>query len=53
MTECKGTIHLFEIEEGEVVPRNRRCLCDRYTWGWMDDQLAFTEMLEAGASGRS
>ena len=45
--ECEYPLHLYEIEEDEVVPRDRKCFCGEYTWGYMDDQLTLTEMWEA------
>jgi hypothetical protein len=39
-------IHVFECEDGEVTPRDRRCACERATWGEMDDLLTLTEMWE-------
>lgn len=47
MTECGDTVHIFETEEGEPTPRDRKCLCGDHTWGEMDDLLTLTEMWEA------
>jgi hypothetical protein len=40
---CEGTIHAFETTDDVPTPREQKCLCGDYTWGWMDDKLAETE----------
>jgi len=42
--DCKGTVHQFEVStvEGEAVSREQRCLCDGYSWGWMNDKFIET-----------
>lgn len=56
-TPCRAVdpepgIHVFECDfntttgEPFPTPRDRRCLCGKHTWGWMDDQLAFEKMMD-------
>ena len=39
-------VHIFEANESEPTPRDRRCDCRDATWGEMDDLLTLTEMWE-------
>ena len=44
---CEGTTHVFEVEDDVPTPRDRKCDCGEFTWGYMDDTLTMTEMWEA------
>ena len=41
---CAGTTHQFEVprKKGDATPREQRCLCGGYSWGWMNDKFIET-----------
>lgn len=40
--EC--LVHIFDVEDDVLTPREQRCDCGEVTWGEMDDLLTLTTM---------